>query len=98
MGGVPCGVQDRVRERQEGFFVANQCRRVCNHWPLVAALLLVLSLVVVRAGNPAWRRRGATKKRRGKLANWLAPIYGWFTEGFDTCDLKEAKALLEELA
>jgi hypothetical protein len=26
-----------------------------------------------------------------------APIYGWFTEGFDTPDLKEAKALLEEL-
>jgi hypothetical protein len=27
----------------------------------------------------------------------LAPIYGWFTEGFDTPDLKEAKALLDEL-
>jgi predicted ATPase len=28
----------------------------------------------------------------------LAPVYGWFTEGFDTRDLKEARALLEELA
>jgi predicted ATPase len=28
----------------------------------------------------------------------LAPIYGWFTEGFDSADLQEAKALLEELA
>jgi predicted ATPase len=28
----------------------------------------------------------------------LAPVYGWFTEGFDTLDLKEAKTLLEELA
>jgi predicted ATPase len=28
----------------------------------------------------------------------LAPVYGWFTEGFDTRDLEEAKALLEELA
>jgi predicted ATPase len=28
----------------------------------------------------------------------LAPVYGWFTVGFDTRDLKEAKALLEELA
>jgi len=28
----------------------------------------------------------------------LAPVYGWFTEGFDTRDLKEAKALLDELA
>jgi predicted ATPase len=27
----------------------------------------------------------------------LAPVYGWFTEGFDTADLKEAKALLDEL-
>ena len=28
----------------------------------------------------------------------LAPVYGWFTEGFDTADLKEAKALLDQLA
>jgi predicted ATPase len=28
----------------------------------------------------------------------LAPVYGWFTEGFDTADLKDAKALLEELS
>jgi hypothetical protein len=27
----------------------------------------------------------------------LAPVYGWFTEGFDTLDLREAKALLDEL-
>ena len=27
----------------------------------------------------------------------LAPVYGWFTEGFDTLDLKEARALLDEL-
>jgi hypothetical protein len=31
-------------------------------------------------------------------ADLLALVYGWFTEGFDTLDLKEAKALLEELA
>ena len=36
--------------------------------------------------------------RRGEARNLLAPIYGWFTEGFDTRDLKEAKALLGELA
>jgi hypothetical protein len=46
VGGMPRGVQDRVRERQEGFLVANKGRRVCNEWPLVAALLLVLSLIV----------------------------------------------------
>jgi hypothetical protein len=32
-----------------------------------------------------------------RLATSLAPVYGWFTEGFDTLDLKEAKALLNEL-
>jgi class 3 adenylate cyclase/tetratricopeptide (TPR) repeat protein len=40
-------------------------------------------------------------REQGKLAqahDLLAPVYGWFTEGFDTLDLKEAKALLEELA
>jgi predicted ATPase len=35
--------------------------------------------------------------RRGEARNLLAPIYGWFTEGFDTLYLKEAKALLDEL-
>jgi class 3 adenylate cyclase/predicted ATPase len=36
--------------------------------------------------------------RRGEARELLAPVYGWFTEGFGTQDLKEAKALLEELA
>ena len=36
--------------------------------------------------------------RHAEARDLLAPIYGWFTEGFDTPDLKEAKALLDELA
>ncbi len=36
--------------------------------------------------------------RRGEARAMLAHIYGWFTEGFDTGDLKEAKALLDELS
>jgi len=36
--------------------------------------------------------------RRAEARNLLAPVYSWFTEGFDTQDLKEAKALLDELA
>ena len=39
-----------------------------------------------------WRDQGKVHQAR----ELLAPIYGWFTEGFDTRDLKEAKALLEE--
>ena len=35
--------------------------------------------------------------RRAEAFDLLAPIYGWFTEGFDTPDLKEAKTLLDEL-
>jgi predicted ATPase len=41
-----------------------------------------------------WRNQGKPEQAR----ELLAPVYGWFTEGFDTRDLKEAKALLEELA
>jgi predicted ATPase len=41
-----------------------------------------------------WRDQGKVSDAR----DLLAPVYGWFTEGFDTRDLKEAKALLEELA
>ena len=42
--------------------------------------------------------RGCGANRAGGEArDLLAPVYGWFTEGFDTADLKEAKALLDEL-
>ena len=41
-----------------------------------------------------WRDQGKVRQAR----ELLAPVYGWFTEGFDTRDLKEAKALLQELA
>jgi predicted ATPase len=38
------------------------------------------------------------QNKRNEAHELLAPVYGWFTEGFDTLDLKEAKALLDELA
>jgi predicted ATPase len=41
-----------------------------------------------------WRAQG----KRPEAYDLLAPIYDWFTEGFDTLDLKQAKALLDELA
>jgi len=40
-----------------------------------------------------WREQG----RRAEARELLAPVYGWFTEGFNTVDLKEAKGLLDEL-
>ena len=41
-----------------------------------------------------WRDQG----KRDAARDLLAPVYGWFSEGFDTLDLKEAKALLDTLA
>ena len=41
-----------------------------------------------------WRNQG----RHNEARELLAPVYGWFTEGFDTLDLKQARALLDELA
>jgi predicted ATPase len=40
-----------------------------------------------------WRDQG----KRQQAHDLLAPVYGWFTEGFDTLDLKQAKALVDEL-
>jgi predicted ATPase len=53
-----------------------------------------------------WELRAATslarlwrdQNRRAEAHDLLAPIYGWFTEGFDTPVLQDAKALLDELA
>ena len=58
--------------------------RVSRCWELRAAMSLAR----------LWRDQRKVQQAR----ELLAPVYGWFTEGFDTRDLKEAKALLEELA
>jgi predicted ATPase len=57
---------------------------IIESWELRAAMSLAR----------LWRDQGKTQQAR----ELLAPVYGWFTEGFDTLDLKEAKALLDELA
>jgi predicted ATPase len=64
------------------------------------------ALAIARAQQAkSWELRAAMSMARlrrdqGKpdeARDLLAPVYGWFTEGFDTLDLKEAKALLDEL-
>jgi predicted ATPase len=52
-----------------------------------------LELRVTVSLSRLWQQQGKTEEAR----QMLAEIYGWFTEGFDTADLREAKALLEEL-
>ena len=59
-------------------------RQQAKSWELRAAISL----------SRLWQRQG----KRTEAYDLLAPIYGWFTEGFDTPDLQEAKALLEALA
>ena len=52
----------------------------------------------LNCGRPrVWRGCFAERVRRAEARTMLAEIYGWFTEGFDTADLKDAKALLEEM-
>ncbi len=73
--------------KAEGYF--ERALEVARHqqaksWELRAAMSLAR----------LWRDQGKVQQAR----ELLAPVYGWFTEGFDTRDLKEAKALLEELA
>ena len=58
-------------------------RQSAKFWQLRAAMSLAR----------LWRDQGKVSEAR----ELLAPVYGWFTEGFDTRDLKEAKALLDEL-
>jgi predicted ATPase len=52
-----------------------------------------LELRAVRDLARLWGEQG----RRQEARDFVAPVYGWFTEGFDTADLKEAKALLDQL-
>jgi predicted ATPase len=53
-----------------------------------------LELRAVMSLSRLWQQQG----KKEEVRQMLADIYGWFTEGFDTVDLKEAKALLQELA
>jgi len=59
-------------------------RQQAKSWELRAAMSL----------SRLWQQQGKCQEAH----DLLAPIYGWFTEGFDTADLQEAKALLEALA
>jgi predicted ATPase len=67
---------------QRALAVARQ--QQAKSWELRAAMSLA----------QLWR----VQSKRDEARNLLAPVYGWFTEGFDTRDLKEAKTLLDALA
>jgi predicted ATPase len=74
-------------EKAEAYFdhaLAVARQQQAKSWELRAAMSMAR----------LWRDQG----KRAEARDLLAPVYAWFTEGFDTLDLKEAKALLEELA
>jgi predicted ATPase len=73
--------------KAEGYFeraLAVARKQQAKSWELRAAMSMAR----------LWRDQGKVQQTR----ELVAPVYGWFTEGFDTRDLKEVKALLEELA
>jgi predicted ATPase len=105
---------DRVRHTGERYYEVELLRRRGELLlarpmpdPLTAERCLAEALETARRQRARmWELRAATSLARlwrdqGKRAeahDLLAPIYGWFSEGFDTPDLQDAKALLEELA
>ena len=101
-----------VEETGERYFEAEIHRldgnlRVAKNGAAEAEACYVRALEVARAQQARslelraacdMARLWAGRGERARAADLLAPIYGWFTEGFDTADLIEAKALLDELA
>ena len=75
-------LKQSVSDEQQALAIAR--RQQAKSWELRAATSL----------SRLWQQQG----KRAEAYALLAPVYGWFTEGFDTADLQEAKALLEALA
>ena len=75
--------QTEVAKADFGEAIAIAQRKGAKAWELQATMSLARLL----------ERQG----KRDEARTMLAEIYGWFTEGFDTADLKDAKALLDEL-
>jgi predicted ATPase len=86
-GDQPNSVAEPDAPKAEAYFeraLAVARQQQAKSWKLRAAMSMAR----------LWRDRG----KRGEARELLAPVYAWFTEGFDTRDLKEAKTLLDELA
>jgi predicted ATPase len=102
-----------VRQHGERFYEAELCRlrgeplltgsaaqhaeaEACFHQALAIARHQQAKSLELRAAmslSQLWQHQG----KRAEARQLLGEVYGWFTEGFDTADLQEARALLEEL-
>ena len=78
----------------------NAAAGAAEHWfntAIAEARALGMRLMELRAAN-SLARLWQSQDKRHEARELLAPIYNWFTEGFDTKDLKEAKVMLDELS
>jgi tetratricopeptide (TPR) repeat protein len=94
-GGVP-GSGCNAADPRPGSRTLPEEAEECFHHAVELARqqgVKLLELKAVISLSRLWSRQGKQKQARQVLAE----VYGWFTEGFDTADLKEARALLEEL-
>lgn len=76
-----------------------------DHGPAEAAYRQAIAVARSRGGKSlelraamSLTRLRRSQDRTAEARDFLAPVYGWFTEGFDTADLNEAKALLDQLS
>jgi class 3 adenylate cyclase/predicted ATPase len=90
-------LQTAIRDRVSGVAPQDAGAEACFQQALTVARQQGTKSLELRAAASLarfWRQQG----KRAEAHALLAPIYGWFTEGFDTAALQEAKVLLEELA
>ena len=59
----------------------------------IETLMIKIDELSFQKSRTLWQSHG----KRQDAYDLLAPVYGWFTEGFDTADLQDAKTLLDEL-
>jgi predicted ATPase len=96
---LPADIRKDIIERTDGIplFVEEMTKAVLEAGGELEAMQTAAAVpspaLAVPASLHAWRDQG----KRDEARELLAPVYGWFTEGFDTLDLKQAKALLDEL-
>ena len=86
--GNPNGRPTGARNKRTSEIIS-EIRKLGSHQQCAMSLELRAGTSLARL----WRDQG----KRTEARDLLAPVYGWFTEGHDTLDLKEAKALLDEL-
>ena len=97
MGGRPDPADGNGLSSKPESAPQSEAAETCFRQPLAIARRQEAKSLDLRAAmslSRLWQQQG----KRQTAYELLAPIYGWFTEGFDTADLQEAKALLAELA